>query len=186
MGLPDVKAAIQEKTKSEIAVRLEEAKTQAEKIISEAQEQVKLKQQMHKEKTQELLDAMERRETAAANFTRKSILLAEKRKAIEEVFQNVATAVQTMSKAERNKMLMQLAQKASDAIDVTTVHANNTDIQTLTKAFPKAKIVADDKISGGFIADDQTGTVRIDYTIDTLLSAVREQHMAELTKLLFA
>jgi vacuolar-type H+-ATPase subunit E/Vma4 len=185
VGLHEVKTAIREKTKLEVAGQLQKAQAEAERIISEAKEQIKLKRAENTAKTQELLEALERKEHAAAQFARKSILLEEKRKAIDAVFTSVQQTLVTQDSATRSKLLAQLAEKASKAITVASVRCNSKDTAALKKIFSGATVTADESIAGGFTADDASGTVRVDYTYESLLAAVREQHMAELTRILF-
>jgi len=185
MGLGEVKAAITEKTKLEVAAIMDAAKNEAAGIINEAQLAVSKKREEHSSQTKTIMDAMERKELAAGQQQRKSMLLEEKRKAIEAVFTSVASSLGSMPDNERNEILAKLAAKAAAAIDVQRILCNSRDIQALGKLFPNATVVADKRITGGFIADNSNGSVRSDYTYDTLLAAVREQRLAELSNLLF-
>jgi V/A-type H+/Na+-transporting ATPase subunit E len=185
MGLDDVKKAIEEKTKAEVTAKQQAAQAESSRIINEAKEQIKQKQTEHSVKTKELIEALERKEHAAAQFARKTVVLDEKRKGIDAVYNETLDAVRKLPADERNKLLSALAGGAANAITIGTVRCNSKDVQAIGKLFKEAKVVADDNINGGFIADDQDGTVRIDYTYETLLEQVREERMGEITQILF-
>jgi vacuolar-type H+-ATPase subunit E/Vma4 len=186
VGLTDVKQAIAEKTKREVDAVLAAAAAEAQRITKDAQEQIRVKQTLHKTKQQERLEALERKEHAAAQFIRKSTLLEEKRKAMNAVVERTLESLNTMKADERNKLLATLAKSAQETITIKQVRCNKKDVAALGKLLPAATITADEQVLGGFLADDASGTVRVDYTYHTLMDAVRDASMAELTETLFS
>lgn len=184
MGLSEVKAAIKEKTDAEVTSILDAAKQEAQTIIVDAQKQIGQKKVEHSAKTRELITALERKELAAANFVRKSILLDQKRKSIDAACDVVREQLTAMATAERQKLLADLAQDAQKHLSVQHLRCNTKDIQVLSKLFPSATLIASDS-SGGFIAENTEHTMSLDYTYETLLAATLEQHLAELNKVLF-
>lgn len=185
MGLDDVKKAIEEKTRAEVAAKHHAAQVEAEAIINEAKERIKRTQAEHSAKTKELIEALERKEHASAQFARKTTLLDEKRKGIDAVYAETLESLRKLPNDERNRLLSALAAAVNSSISVRTVHCNGKDVAALGKLFKDASVIADDSISGGFIADDESGAVRIDNTYETLLQLVREERMGEITRILF-
>ena len=184
MGLSEVKAAINEKTQSEVEDLLETGKSEAQKIISEAQEQINKKKREHSAKTEEILATLARKELATAHFARKAILLEQKRKAIDAVCEAVRQRLSAMPMQERQALLKELSASASSQLRVQRVQCNAMDTEELGKLFPGASVAAAD-ISGGFIAENAEHTMRLDFTYETMLSTVKERHLAELNQLLF-
>ena len=185
MSLQNVKRSIQEKSDAEIEAVRQAAQAEASRILAEAAERIAKTKQEHLEQTRRLLDALERKERAMATFAGKSILLDEKRRIIESVLARARTLLDDQPATERNALLQTLAAKAREAMTVAHVHCHPKDVPALTKEFADARVEATEQIDGGFIADDQTGTVRIDYTYDTLLDLLQERVLAELTARLF-
>jgi V/A-type H+/Na+-transporting ATPase subunit E len=185
VSLDDVKRAIAQKTKTEVDAVLHNGNSEAERIISEAQASIHAKQSAHQAQTQNLLQAMERKEHASMQFARKTILLEEKRKAIDAVFTELSAKLDAMPAPQRADILRSLAQKARDTVQVKRCLCNKKDVAVLSKEFPEAAIIVDDSIRGGFIVANDEGTVRVDFTYYTLIEAVRERNIATLTEKLF-
>ncbi len=186
MSLEDVKRAVQDKTKAEVEAVLQQGRVESQRITQEAQEQIQRKREAHEEQTKRTLEALERKEQASAQFIRKTILLEEKRKAVDDVFVQLQSMLANMPAADRAQLHKTLASKANNAIDVKKCRCNSKDVAVLSKEFPQASVIADPQVSGGFTAEDASGSVRIDYTFETILDTVRERTIADLTEQLFS
>lgn len=185
MGLEDVKRSIQEKTRSEVEAILHSGRTEAQRILSDAQAQVQAKRDEHQRQTNRMIDALQRKEQAQVQFTKKSILLEEKRKAVDAVFAQLQTLIAQLSPTQRAELLRTLSKKASQAIVVAQYTCNTKDAAVLAKEFSGAKAVINDQLLGGFRAEDASGTVTVDYSFETLIEALRDKHIASLTETLF-
>ncbi len=189
MALADVKRTIEEKNKNEVEAVLQSARAEAERIIGDAKEQVSKASEAHHEQTKVLLANMERREQAAAAFARKTTILEEKRKAIDAVFEKAKQRLASANSSERASLLNLIIERANTAANGSTIsalRAHSSDVAALKKAFPNAIVTADDSILGGFLADDSSGTIRLDYTYETILEAVAEACLESLTERLFS
>jgi vacuolar-type H+-ATPase subunit E/Vma4 len=186
VGLEDVKHAILEKTRAEVAAIIESGDAEAKRILQEAQQQVDHKRKEHEQETERIVDSLERQEHARAQFVRKGILLEEKRKALDTVFASAKDQLTNMNATQRANMLKTLAQKARDSIAVQKCLCNSKDVATLKKEFPEATVEANDTIIGGFKAQDKNGVVSVDYTYESIMEAVRERYAAELAEKLFS
>lgn len=187
MGLADVKRAIEEKTKAEVDAVLAASRAESERILADAKEQIAQTRQAHDEETKQLLAAMERREHAASVFERKTTALEAKRAAIDGVLARVREQLDAMGTPQREQILGELITKAqASQTAIASVMCNTKDQNSLRKAFPQATVTVDDAILGGFLADDDTGSVRLDYTYDTILAALSDSVLAEITERLFS
>jgi vacuolar-type H+-ATPase subunit E/Vma4 len=182
MGLSEVKTAVKEKTQAEAAAIVESGHAEAQRIISEAQRQILQKRAAHSAKTTEILETMERKEMAAASFAAKAIILDQKRKALDKILNAVKERLIDLSEEQRTNLLRDIATSSQVRIQSQKIRCNSRDTGIISAIFPSASVAADDSISGGFVAENSEGTARIDCTYDTLLEAVREKHLAELTK----
>ncbi len=128
---------------------------------------------------------MERKEHAASAFVEKSMLLEAKRNVIESVFARTKDLLASLPNPDRAAIHTTLARKAQESLAIASVRCNPKDKSTLAKIFPQARIETVESISGGFLADDATGTVRVDFTFETIMESVRERMLAELSERLF-
>ena len=186
MSLADVKRAVTEKTQSEVDALLSAGKAEADRILAEARAHIDAAKQAHDLQTQELLGALERKEHAAASFAQKTLLLEEKRKAIDAVFTRTRERLAKQSGQARADLFGRVVAAVTNTqTQVATVKVNPQDAPAAQKAFPEATVQPDDSMAGGLIADDVTGSIRLDYSYDTILQIVGEQSLAELTEKLF-
>ncbi len=175
MSLAEVKSAIADKNKAEIAAVLDTAAAEAAKIISEAQGRAKEIRSVYHGQTTELLEAQARKERAASTFQAKTKLLAAKQAAISETFERAAKALDNLRGKEREAHLMQLVKIAGKALAIKQVRCAPVDVTLLRKGFPSATVEGDDTISGGFIAEGEGGTIQVDYTYKTILATLKEE-----------
>jgi len=73
--------------------------------------------------------------------------------------------------------------RAQKEIPVKNVFANAIDKAAVQSI--KGIMFHQSDISGGIIAENDDGTVRIDYSIDELLACVRKQYLQETAAILF-
>ena len=69
---------------------------------------------------------------------------------------------------------------AKNDIEVAKIYCNKKDLKVL-KDF---KAEAAD-ITGGLIAENKEGTVRVDYSFDTMLQNIKENELQSINKVLF-
>lgn len=185
MGLGEVKHAITEKTRLEVQSILDAGKQEADKIVAEAQKQIDEKRAASAAKTTEMVTTLERKELGAAHFAKKSILLEEKRKAIDAVIARVRERLENIDENHRRSIIADLASQASKTMTIHAIICNTRDADTLRSLFPQASITIDEHITGGFFADNPENTIRVDFTFESMLATVRERNIAELIRTLF-
>lgn len=85
-----------------------------------------------------------------------------------------------MSGKKREAYINNLLEKAKNDIEVAKVYCNKNDA-SMVKGF-KAESAG---IIGGIIAENNDGTVRVDYSFDALLQAIKENELQNINQILF-
>ena len=85
-----------------------------------------------------------------------------------------------MSEEEIREFLNGLLEKANQKIKVHKVLCSESDIELID--FPN-KEKAD--IAGGIIAENKDGTVRLDFSLETLLTDIKQSYLDKVTRKLF-
>ena len=121
-----------------------------------------------------------RQETASAELESKKLILEAKKEAIESVFEEARKRIEKLSGKQREDCMNRLLEKAKNDIAVAKVYCSKNDARLVEgfKAEPSG-------INGGLIAENADGTVRVDYSFDTMLQNIKENELQEISKILF-
>ena len=183
MGLEEVKNEILKKTEQEAQIIIQEGEEKAKEILADAEEQIRNYTLTRAEQTKNIVDMLERRELAQAEFDVRKHMLDKKKELIEEVIRRVKERLQKLPATKRKQYLNLLLQQAKKEIDVKIVHANEEDIQLMKGAggitFKKRALV------GGILTETGDGMISIDYSYDEKLSEIKEKALQEIGGILF-
>ena len=180
MGMEKVREEVIAKAKREAAKILGEAKKESDSIISEAQEKAEgsKKQAMQDaEREQQELRTME---LASAELDVTKTLLDAKKRTIEEVFEEAKSRLARTPTAERRKHIKRLLDKAKGEIEVHRIFCSEKDINN-AEGFKSQPA----NISGGIIAENKEGTIRLDYSYEAILEKTREEILKDVAKILY-
>ena len=73
-----------------------------------------------------------------------------------------------------------LLEKAKNDIEVEKIYCNKKDLKLLKEFNAEAM-----DMTGGLIAENKDGTVRVDYSFDTMLQTIKENELQSINKVLF-
>ena len=94
-----------------------------------------------------------------------------------------------MKTNEKEKLYQSLLKKAEKEIDVYAVYVNKSDfdvVKSIAKSILKNKeSIKEEEILGGIIAENKDGTIRVDYSFDSLLEEFRQKSLADISEKLF-
>ena len=183
MGLEEVKKEILEKAKSEADRIINEGKKEAEKIMDETSRKIKEYRENVNNDTKKLLDIMERKEIAGAEFDVKKMKLDKKKEMIDRAFSNVVGRLRRIPEKKRETLIRKLIEKAKKEIDVKYVYASKDDRKIIEK-IPSVKYREAD-ISGGIIAENEDGSISIDYSYEEILDGIKKENLQEIASKLF-
>jgi len=174
MGLEELKQEIQDSAKkkvadikAEIASQIKQSEKQLEKELSERRKQRQAETEAEIERMGSVREAEAKAETSHLVLEKKRVLIQD---AIDEAIAGIR---------KEKAYVMDLLKKAQKELEVSKVYCRKEDMKLIPDA-----VQAD--ISGGLKAENAEGTVSVDYTYDTLMKSLREKHLQEIAKRLFA
>src|SRR3989338_8355155 len=180
MGLEAVKGEILANARKREEALLAEAEKEAGNIIKEAQNRIAEFKEKAEAETKKLIETMKRQETASAELESKKLSLEAKKESVEKVFEEARKIIDALSDRKREEHMSKLLDKAKNDIEVTKVYCNKKEAKLVKglKAEPAG-------IIGGLIAENADGTVRVDYSFDTILQDIKENELQKISKILF-
>lgn len=179
-GLENLKEELVKKAKSQSVTLIGAAKAEALKIIKDAEAKIEAYKKKSDEEAKQAIDSIKKKEIAAAELEAKKMRLEAKKKLIEESIESAKSKIEGMSDSKRAGVINALCKKASKDIDVATVYCNKKD----SKFIKSVDLIVQDMI-GGIIAEDKDGTIRVDYSFNTILESIKENNLREIAAILF-
>ncbi len=179
MGLSEVKQEILTEARRRAEALVHDAEKQAKEHVAKALQDYDQEFSQEKKAFEQSLEQTEKRELAAASLEAKKYLFETKKQLLQEVYDTARAKIISLPASERKVILQRLLDKAKREVSLATVYSNNQDKHLISES---AQLMP---ISGGIIAENKDGTVRVDYSFDTLFELVKEQTTAEVAHQLF-
>ena len=183
MGLEQVKKEILEKANQEAKEIAEKGKKEADSIMEKTKAEIESYRKMVDEDGKKLIEGMERKAIASAEFDVKKMKLDRKKEMIDLVFGNVSERLQSLSEQKREADIKKLLAKARKEIEVKYVHANPKDEKIINRMHDVKYMETD--IIGGIVAESHDLSFSIDLSYDEMLEDVRKKYLQEIAKTLF-
>lgn len=180
MGLEEVKEEILNSARSDSGKIIEEAKNEAQQILSKATKRVTEYKNKLKEDKKKLIENLEKMKIAQARSEAKKLILEKKKGIIDTVFEKSKQKLASLSDNEREKYIQKLIEKAKNEMEIVTVYCNKKD-----KKFLQDFECQETDIIGGVIVENKDRSIRIDYSFETMLDNVKEASLQEISKILF-
>ncbi|MBI2133319.1 hypothetical protein HYU11_01410 [Candidatus Woesearchaeota archaeon] len=180
MGIEKVRDEVIAKSKKQHAAIISEAEKEAKAIIESAEEKSREKKKKAEEETARELEELKIREMSSAELEVNKMLLETRKRIIEEAFESARQEISKMPQSTRKEHIKSLISKAKNQMEPGRVLCSEADIKHIeglkTQAAP---------IIGGIIAENKDGTIRIDYSYESILDQVREKSLKDVAKILF-
>ncbi len=180
MGLEKVKERVLEEARQKAKARIDSAKAEAKEIMKSFSNQAREKEAFLKLQLEAEGASIKRRETAAAKLESKKLLLAFRKDFIEGIFSLAREKLAGLPESERASQIKKLLEKASSEIEVAVVYCNKKDARYVSGCKVKE---AD--VTGGIIAESSDGSLRVDYSYETMLEQLKDLLLPELDRLIF-
>lgn len=181
MGLIDLKDEIINEANKNADELLKKAEGEAKEIAKKAEQEAK---ELHNKAEQEAEDEivqLGKKEIASATLEARRIIFDKKKGLIGEVFESARKNLASLPKVQKQAIINSLLKKAAKEIDIATVYCSKQDKALVNGTFA----VLEEEISGGIIAENSDGTVRIDHSYDTLLDTIKESNLQDIASSLF-
>ena len=186
MGLDKVKQEILDAARTDAAAIIDQAHAEAKAVLKSAEKQAEDKARALDDEMNTIAESLKRREMAAAELELQKHMLAEKSSLIEQVFADGKKKLAALPEKARETHLRRLLEAARKDLAVGTVYCTGKDVRLLDSiSGGKLKIMKNDAMSGGLVAETADGKLRVDYSYDTMLGQARSKVLSDVAKTLF-
>jgi V/A-type H+/Na+-transporting ATPase subunit E len=180
MGLEAVKNEIIEQARKKGSSLIAEAKQESEKTISESKVKASEQEKKIKNQTDLTLKNLEKQDKATIDLEENKSVMEAKKDITYIVIETVMDKINSFDDSKKDKLIKKLLLRAKKDIRIGTIYCNKKDMKLL-----KDYEVKENKMIGGFIAETDDETVRVDYSFDSLLRSVIDKEVQEINKILF-
>lgn len=180
MGIEKVREEVLAKARRQAAQIIAEGKKEEEAITRAAEEKAEAMRKTSLPQAEKEMAEAKARELSAAELEASKMILDAKKRLIEEAFNAAMEQVARLTASQRKEHIRKLLERARAQIEIGKVLCNEKDIKSIDnlKALPA-------RISGGIIADNKDGTIRIDCSYEALMEKAKEKVMKDVAKALF-
>lgn len=182
MGLETVVKDITDAAQKEAALISEAAHKDIEAILNDAQ------QQALKIKGDAVADAQERvtkmtvQEMASAKLEVKRMQLNARKEVLDVTFAKALDTISSLDGAKNKKLLAELISRYGSS--GTKIYSNKRD-EAVVKQLADLEYAGNIDCIGGIVIENDGGTVKLDYTFDTICDGVFESALKQTSDLLF-
>ena len=179
MSLTEVKEDILASARQKAEQQRKETLKMIAEIKAKAKDEAKQNQEAIAQKTKLLLASIEQQELALARSESKRILLDNQKVSLDKVMQNLQEEIAKLAPKKREQMCSRLLKKAQKELDTKYVYTNEKDKKSITGNIITQKNA---DILGGIIAENKDGTVRVNYSFETLVEEIRKKELPKIAK----
>lgn len=183
MSLEKVNEEIKEHAGHQAKEVLHAAKQTAKEIKQAAEAETKSFEQAAEQYVEEAKMQLSLKEQVAINLETKKLLFEAKKEVLDDVFAKARTRINNLEKKKKEELLKVLIKKASNELQIAAVYSNAQDAKVLAK-HGNYQIKIMPEIKAGFIAENNTATIRIDYTFTTLFEQVKQQALQKVAAII--
>lgn len=180
MGLEAVKEEIIRDARKQEESLLAEAREEANKLVEAAEKQAGEFKEKSELEAKRLMDVIKKQELASAELENKKMLLEAKKQIIDAVFAEAEKKISELDSKKRGEYIKNLLEKAKSDIEVAKAYCSKKDANLLKGV--NTEVMG---ILGGLIAENKDGTVRVDYSFETILQNIKENELQNISKVLF-
>ncbi|MBI2581212.1 hypothetical protein HYV85_05420 [Candidatus Woesearchaeota archaeon] len=191
MGLENVKREILEKARKEAAEITSAAQAEAKAIMRAAEKQMQNYEQLIDEDVDRSVEQMRRRELASAELELQKQVLAAKNELIEDVFSQATRKLGQLGDKRREAHVKALLDLVRKEMNVAVVQCNSRDARFLEGSTGndgsggKLKVIKNDSISGGIVAESPDRKLKVDYGYESVLGQTKSKVLSDVARLLF-
>ncbi|HWQ18223.1 MAG TPA: V-type ATP synthase subunit E [Methanotrichaceae archaeon] len=181
MALDAVVEDILATSKDKVAVINTEADQEAARILQEARDRAAEIKARKEVEVEHAVEAIERREISSAHLEVKRSELNVHKETMEQARAKLFDSIKNISKKDNEALIKQLL--APYNLKDMKVYSNQKDAAFVSSLAPNYGGNLD--IIGGVVAESKDGALRYDLTYETLAREVFENHMKEVSRILF-
>ena len=180
MGLEAVKEEVIRYAKEQEMSLLAEARKEAGKITRDAEKKIEEIREKSEAEAKKMIETIKRQAIASADMESRKTMLDAKKQVIESAFAEAKKRIESSSDSKRETWMKKILERAGKEIEIAHVYCNKKDAK-----FVKGLKAEEAGMSGGLIAENREGTIRVDYTFETILESIKDNELQNINKLLF-
>jgi len=182
MGLEIVVKDIQEGARAEASRIKAEGDAKASEILNEAKEIQKKMLGDSLAKAEEDLQSLHQQVISSANLEVKRITLNKRKELLDTVYKQTIEKIKSMPASKKEELLKHILNKheASGA----RVYSSK-DSEQIVKKLTSLNYAGNIDSIGGVVLDNEDGTVRLDFTYDSILENVYEHSLKQISDILY-
>lgn len=186
MSLEKVVDQIMQTAKTEAEHIETKAKKDAKEITFKALQIAEKKASKYNAETEQLLNETKRMELSSLKLQLSKNTITSKKEVMDSVRESALAKIDSLSKADRKKLIKQLVNDAKRELpDAKKYYCNKTDKALIRELFPKLTFKSEADVLGGIILENNDGTVLVDNTFELVLDKVMEENLNALSIKLF-
>ncbi len=185
MGLEDVLDDIQKRKEETIDQISRETESEIGKIIQAAKAEAASITKGAKERAKDESKQITTRILSRANIEGRMLLNNTMNERVEEAVSELVKNIDAYRKSgSYRKLLVSLSQKALDQLGPgSALYSRGDDVEYLKKSFPKIRVEQIDRdILGGVVAVSDGGRREIDYSLENIIDAVKDDFASQVLK----
>lgn len=182
MGLETVVKDITDAAQNGAAQVSEAAQNDIESILNDAEKQsLKIKGDAVAD-AEERVTKMEVQELASAKLEIKRMQLNVRKEVLDTTFAQALDAISSLDEAKNKELLKELISRYSSS--GTKIYSNKRD-EAVVKQLADLEYVGNIDCIGGIVIENDDGTVKLDYTFDSICDGVFESALKQTSDILF-
>ncbi|MDK2892714.1 V-type ATP synthase subunit E [Methanohalophilus sp.] len=182
MGLETVINDIMEVAQAEVAKMDAEAETEVSRILEDAKEEAKRIKGNILAKTENDIEKMRNQAISSANLEVKRRMLNARKELLEKVYSKAADSIASLTPSKNEELLKAIIDQYQE--NGTKIYSNK-DSEELVKKLSTLEYAGNINCIGGVVIENDDGTVRFDYTYDSILNDVNERSLKQISDILF-
>ena len=181
MGLDIVLRDIQSGAQAEVSTIKAEADTKVSEILNEAKDALKKMLGDSLAQAEEDLKKLHQQVISSANLEVKRIRLNKRKELLDQVYNNMFESIKSMPASKAEKLLSALIEKHK--ADGVRIYSNKNS-ETIVKKLSSLSYAGNINSIGGIVQENEDGTVRLDFTYDSILKNVYERSLKQISDIL--
>lgn len=177
MSMDELVDALLSESKKEAKKITDKAEKEAKVIISEAEEKEKKRLEQAEKEVRKRLESQEKERVAWAHLEKKRILSEAKEEVVNRELENLFLGLSKLRthssypKFLKDKTMDAVKELGTTPLTIRVVKGDKKHLSSLK--ISKAKITEDLKASGGVLVENNSGTIVVDYTLETVYELKR-------------
>jgi V/A-type H+-transporting ATPase subunit E len=182
MGLDIVVKDIQEGARAEVSRIKAEGDAKASEITNEAKEVQKKMLGDSLAKAEEDLQNLHQQVISSANLEVKRITLNKRKELLDQVYNQTIEKIKSMPASKKEELLKHILSK-NEASGARAY--SSKDSEQIVKKLTSLNYAGNIDSIGGVVLENEDGTVRLDFTYDSILENVYEHSLKQMSDILY-